>query len=293
MAVKGFMGQGYASNPMLDMRIYDINTVAQPNRVVPEAPTPEEPTDCDGTTSLSVETTEAMEDDFTASSLRIVTYWAGLWPLLHFFVDAPLAPDQIPEEHPAKPAQGKMLHFHTAKNLLGNIEQQEVYTLGDSSFGKPSDAIIGQQVALLATIIKGSLNLALIGLEIAATAGIAPAIVAFIASTVILTLAFFGMYHWYTQMMLEKGSWTHYTCFWVWLVLGLGFILQMVFNAVAALFLGLIAPMTPVAKVASEWLAGLNPFRAIASGAKLAFFYMLAMAVYCFDIAIRHLIQSF
>jgi hypothetical protein len=249
--------------------------------------------EADGTDSPPASITKEESQNLAAASLSIITYWTGWWPLLHFVVDVPLSPDQIPEEHPAKPAEGKALHFHTAKNLLGIIEQQEVYTLGDGSFGQPDDAITGQQVGLLSIIIRGTLLLSLIGLEVAVTAGIVPAIATFIASTVILTLTFVGMYHWYTLMMLEKGSWTHYTCFWVWLVLGLGFILQMVFNAGLAFFLGLIAPMTAVATVAAAWLAELNPFRAIAAGAKLAFFYMLALAIYCFDVAIRHLILSF
>ena len=40
------MGQGYGANPLLDMRIQDINVVSDPNKRLPEVP---EPAVADGT----------------------------------------------------------------------------------------------------------------------------------------------------------------------------------------------------------------------------------------------------
>jgi hypothetical protein len=283
-------GQRFGSNPLLDMRIHDINVMADPNKRIPAAPEPEV---ADGTVTPPDSAIQTADVDLSEAAVLILTYWTGPWPLLHFVVDVQVAPDYIPEGHPAKPAEGKMLHLSVAKNLLGITEEQDISVLGDGSFGEPSDEILSQDVHLLADVALVALNFALIGLEIASSVGNIPAMIAFIASTVILTLSFFGILNWFHDTMLEKGSWTHYECFHDWLIMGIVIAVNLLGLDILSLLPSFISPTTPMVDKATEWVEELSPFRTIAQNAKLAFFYMLAMMVCCFLAAIRHLVLSF
>jgi hypothetical protein len=284
------MSPGYSSNPLLDMRIHDITVVADPNRRLPAAP---EPVEADGIVNPPDSTIQTADADLSEAAVLILTYWTGPWPLLHFVVDVQVAPDYIPEGHPAKPAEGKMLHLSVAKNLLGITEEQDISVLGEGSFGEPSNEILSQDVHLLADLTLAALNFALIGLEIASSIGNIPAVVAFIASTVILTLSFFGILNWFHETMLEKASWTHYECFHDWLYIGIGIVAN-IFGSALLDFAGkFIEPQTPAIAKATEWVEELSPMRTIAQSAKLALFYMLAMAIACFIAATKHLVLSF
>ncbi len=300
----GVLGYRMDSYTLVDMRLHDVNVVADLNEQNPNSSTPpptrdppagetQSSVDYDGTSSSPKASMINADVDLSAASLRIATFWTGWWPLLHFVVDVSIAPDQVPAGHPAKPAEGKLIHISVAKNLFGITEDQQIEILGDGSFGQPSDEILNQQVDLLSGIMLGSLNLALIGLEIASSTGNAPAVASFIASTVILTLSFFGLVDWFQQKMLDEGKWTHYECFHQWLMIGLGIIINMLMVGALSMFLNFIDPLTPVATIALEWASEMAPIRTIAAGAKLAFFYLLAMAITSFLRALRHLIESF
>ncbi len=85
------LGQRYSTYSLVDMRIHDINVVADLTRHDPTAPDPDEPVDYDGTSTSSGEDsarvheqdTEAMTDQADAS---ISIYWTGPWPELHIDV---------------------------------------------------------------------------------------------------------------------------------------------------------------------------------------------------------------
>ena len=82
------MGLGYDSNPLLDMRIHDINVEADPNTHAPAGP---DPVEADGTTDGLVETVSddtIIEVDNTITDIvNMIESWWGLisfWPV--FFI---------------------------------------------------------------------------------------------------------------------------------------------------------------------------------------------------------------
>jgi hypothetical protein len=77
------MGQGYASNPLLDMRIHDITVVADPNRHAPAAP---DPVGADGTPegySPSSAAVSFVEMLIAMATANTYSWWTGWWPVLH------------------------------------------------------------------------------------------------------------------------------------------------------------------------------------------------------------------
>jgi hypothetical protein len=74
------MGQGYASNPLLDMRIHDINVVADPNRHAPAGP---DPVGADGTSTPIPNVYPAVDSRIQDAAATTSIWWTGWWPVLH------------------------------------------------------------------------------------------------------------------------------------------------------------------------------------------------------------------
>ena len=74
------MGQGYASNPLLDMRIHDINVEADPNKHAPAGP---DPVKADGTSQPKPESERRIEEYGIQGAAEIEPSWSGPWPLCH------------------------------------------------------------------------------------------------------------------------------------------------------------------------------------------------------------------
>ncbi len=273
---------------------YNLGDIRIKNIVVSEGlPTTSAPMYADATSHPPESTTDIIDLDLSQAIAMIAIYWTGWWPLLHFDFEVEVAPDNIPVGHPAKPAEGKFIVASAEKNILGITENQDITINGDGSFGQPSDEILNQNVQILTVIIQTSLNIALIGLEIAANTGNAPATALFVISTVALTFLFFGLIDWFHQKMLEKGSWNHYECFNNWLMIGVGILINIFALGAIGFLLNFISPMSPMQSKAVEWASELTPLRQIAQVGKLAFFYMIAMGIYCILAAMKHLVLSF
>ncbi|MFX0054126.1 MAG: hypothetical protein ACFFAX_01650 [Promethearchaeota archaeon] len=86
-------GQRYASNTLVDMRIHDINVVADLSQHAPDDPNPEEPIPLDGSGSIPDATVEEnrVQNFFDVAFAYIVPYWTleNFWPWLHIATDEP------------------------------------------------------------------------------------------------------------------------------------------------------------------------------------------------------------
>jgi hypothetical protein len=74
------MGQGYSLNPLLSMRIHDINVEADIMTSIPQIP---EPIEEDGTYFPESQPDPYVESTYTAAGLSTETWWTGWWPVLH------------------------------------------------------------------------------------------------------------------------------------------------------------------------------------------------------------------
>ncbi|MGV9169816.1 MAG: hypothetical protein ACOC38_07755 [Promethearchaeia archaeon] len=82
----GILGYRYKSYNLVDMRIHDINVVADLNAENPNAPEPGEPVEYDGTIQGYEPDSEAISFvDLLADSANANTesWWTGPWPVLH------------------------------------------------------------------------------------------------------------------------------------------------------------------------------------------------------------------
>ena len=86
------LGYCYSSCSLVDMRIHDINVVADLNRHDPAAPDSEEPAELDGTAEGVSETAESspavqhIVDSCVSVWNHVTTWWEGWWPRLHMSV---------------------------------------------------------------------------------------------------------------------------------------------------------------------------------------------------------------
>ncbi len=296
----GILGYRHSSYGLVDMRIHDINVVCDLSRRNPDYPDdpppsedPEEGLEFDGTETPSKQQEQQSDFDLQQALSEVVPDWTGPWPLLHYRFSIQIAPDYIPEGHPAKPAEGTVLNFHLAKNIMGQPETEELETHGDGSFGQPSDEVLNQQIDLFAEVCLNLMVPSLIGIEWASYSGNAPALAAFIASTVALTFAWDTSIKWFHDKMLSEGKWTHYDCAHDWWTRGISIIQTLFFTAVMGLVLNFVEPTSPVAGVFIVLLERIAPLRAIASGMILATVFLIALAVHCFLCGLSHLLASF
>ena len=103
-------GVRYSGNSLVDMRIHDITVIADVNALPPDTPPGEEPEpeEYDGTDEgrFTQEDLDNVDSDLDDAMAQVDIYWTGPWPLLHYEINAPLAPEYVPEGHPAKEAEG-------------------------------------------------------------------------------------------------------------------------------------------------------------------------------------------
>ncbi|NHJ15236.1 MAG: hypothetical protein EAX95_16260 [Candidatus Thorarchaeota archaeon] len=284
-------GLRYGSNPLLEMRIHDINLEVDLSRHDPNHPG--EKQDFDGTGYPDSKQISDTDTDLIAANEEVSFYWTGPWPLLHYVFGILICPESVPEGHPAKPAEGTTLHYHIAKNLLSQTESWDIHTEDDGSFGQPSDEILNQQVGFLGDVLVLVLIGALIGLEIAMHHGNIPMMVAMILDIVIASVTFFEMYDWFHEKMLSEGKWTHYECAHHWFILGLGLLCSTLGPFIIFGLVNFYEPMTPAAQVLADTAGEMAPVQAIAMDMKLAIIFLIAMAVACFYRAFLHLVRSF
>jgi hypothetical protein len=82
-------GQRYGSSPLVDMRIHDINVVADLNRHDPNDPNPEEPAEYDGTNEgryedpFSSQEVSSFWSDLENVCSQTASWWEGAWPRIH------------------------------------------------------------------------------------------------------------------------------------------------------------------------------------------------------------------
>jgi hypothetical protein len=83
------LGYRYSHYNLVDMRIHDINVEADLNRHNPNAPSPDDPVESDGTAqgSVSEDAKRTAGGGFTeASNQLVIMFWTPGWPMLNFKV---------------------------------------------------------------------------------------------------------------------------------------------------------------------------------------------------------------
>ena len=106
-------GQRYGINSLVDMRIHDINVVADLSRHNPGNPNPDGPLEFDGTTDASPAAKSKVNDYGTLGASVVEHEWSGPWPLLHIICNY---------------AQGIFgLAFHVTVDLLGQLQVVNFY----------------------------------------------------------------------------------------------------------------------------------------------------------------------
>jgi len=221
------MGQGYALNPILGMRIHDINVEADPNKRVPTEP---EPVEADGTTpgSVSETDTETIESDMEVGFSLLSVYWTGPWPLLHFVTEVEVVPENLPPTHPAKPSEGKTLTMHTARNLLRETEINDVSADGgtqDLFSGEWGEILI---LDILLTFMTTPARLVAAVVENAAWTGNGPLLLISVAvMTALLVIAYKVAYD-FTMAKIESGNWSYSDAGFVWVWLAVSLLLSLI-----------------------------------------------------------------
>ncbi len=107
------LGQRASSYTLVDVRVHDINVVADLSRHDPTAPDTDEPVDYDGTIkgTATPEPEATFQTDLDKVNAELQLYWTGPWPELHFVRERP--PDcQHPEVEPS---------FHGKRDLLDQV----------------------------------------------------------------------------------------------------------------------------------------------------------------------------
>jgi hypothetical protein len=110
------MGQGYGSNPLLDMRIHDINVEAEILRNIPQIPDPD---GADGTAKGATETDDsAVEEQSFLNDLnnlleQLVWWWEGWWPRIHTMISF------------SSPAGGSTL-MHVSVDILLDFQVEDL-----------------------------------------------------------------------------------------------------------------------------------------------------------------------
>jgi len=257
----GVTVHAYDDYALLDMRIHDINIQVNVRTAPPdiEEPPPGEdpiPITYDGTTSPSEEETLQAETQMEMGLAALNVYWTGPWPLLHIVAEYNIIPENLPEDHPAKGAEGKKVSMHIAKNLLRETEQSDVSSAGDNQI-LFSQGEIGEIIYL--TII---FDLLLWGAQIAASqvenavwTGNLPVFVIGIAiMTALLVIAFKVAWD-FTISKIESGEWNWLEAAAVWAWLAISIILGTLgFSNVVELFLLLLGfiPREPLTRAMSK-----------------------------------------
>lgn len=138
----------YVDYNLVYMKTHDINLAADLTALDPNAPSP-----YDGTGTIPPSEEQELHSGLSDAALSINIYWTGWWPLLHFEFCIDLVPEDIPEGHPAKDAEGASLYGHIAKNLLRETEEEELTILDYGELEPESNEILNQQVGAIGGLI--------------------------------------------------------------------------------------------------------------------------------------------
>lgn len=109
------LGYRHYHHSLVDMRIHDINVVADLNRHNPNAPNPDDPVDSDGTATgykpalAAISFVDMLIDMATANT---ISWWTGWWPLLHTRTTSTLA-------------SGAFCAYQVAVDLFGTPQLEE------------------------------------------------------------------------------------------------------------------------------------------------------------------------
>ncbi|NWF95803.1 MAG: hypothetical protein HXY34_06640 [Candidatus Thorarchaeota archaeon] len=105
--------QRYQSYNLVDMRVQDINVVADLNKADPNSPNPTEPVESDGTPKGKAEATRTAqvyaESKMADANSAIMVYWTGWWPLVHFVIEYGVV-------------SGVYVSVHITADILGSID---------------------------------------------------------------------------------------------------------------------------------------------------------------------------
>jgi len=286
------VGQRSNSYTLVDMRIHDVNLVADLTRHDPPAPDPEDPVDYDGTRTPPAYD-RARADQEAAQAMDVVDpYWTGPWPLLHYQYSLQLVPSNVPAGHPAFAMAGLTLLVHVAKNILGYVEILDVTTSGDGSFLQPSDPIRSIAYNIIIGLINIDIRLSAYAFEIAAESGCIPALVA--ATVCLATSIGLLIYEMttYSNSMIAKGAWTEFDacCFYIFwgaltLLNALGF-------SVLVTIRNLLYGPNPAQEL-EEAAAEVKGPSGIFLSSKVALCVLLGISIWCFVVAYDHLVKSF
>jgi len=193
------LGYRYSHYNLVDMRIHDINVIADLGATKPlDAPQVVEG-EADGSEQAfsprSVTTVDAHLVDATNA---VAIYWTGWWPLLHILVSSPVI-------------------FHMAVDLLGN---SEVYESSDS--GTNEEDFNNAKQKWLFGLEMGLWTLALI--ITCAVAEKIPTVwlaIAAIAGVMAITLALAWVH---SHQLVDNGIWTAGGASWFFLLLSLTYL---------------------------------------------------------------------
>ncbi|NWF94812.1 MAG: hypothetical protein HXY34_01585 [Candidatus Thorarchaeota archaeon] len=198
------LGQRVDYYSLVDMRVQDINVVADLNRHEPNAPNPTEPAEHDGTGSPTSPQQAGADVRLTQAARCLTVYWTGWWPLLHMVVVHELA----------HPQTTLTLHTHTAKNLLGQTEYSSCSITGDAGVLGPADEDDEWMDTHLQTIVSDvlmmSITLAAGLLESAVRSPTPNPALIVVASALLTTAALLAVTlpSVFALYMVNKGEWT-------------------------------------------------------------------------------------
>ena len=275
-------GLGYCSYNLVQMRIDDINVVADLNEHDPNAPSvppptqdpsPQESQDYDGTASPTLSESSHVSLDLSSAMAQVICYWTGPWPLLHVVINQP-----VPH------ASGQLVaSVHTVKNLLGVTEYSACSVTGDAANPSPDF-----DVGLWAWLIDEVFSLPLIA-TLQLSCGYAESIirsgaeinpVLAVSAGVIMASAAMTAYFapvLYALYLVDNGQWSKadafwflWSCGWNYVAVGFALIAGTVISSLVTKLTGVnvgairdflmttLARFDPVAKILQfSWLANI------------------------------------
>ena len=177
------LGYRYSSYNLVDMRIHDINVVADLTRSKPQGAPPVEDGDADGTEQTYSPTILQIVDQLLIEAIsNVIVYWTGWWPRLHIVISSTTV-------------------FHMSVDLLGTTE------LYDSSSEGANEEDFNN--ALLVAEFSAVNGLWMVALIMACAAAEKMPTGWWGIAGIILTMFATAAFAWYmSHQMVDNGQWT-------------------------------------------------------------------------------------
>jgi hypothetical protein len=114
------LGYRYSHYNLVNMRIHDINVVADLNAHDPNAPNPDEPVEHDGTYESRIKSAKTAAGPYVTNAESSVTfYWTGWWPWCHITVYLVTSPACTLDMHVKVDLIGSFEVVDTRSNFFG------------------------------------------------------------------------------------------------------------------------------------------------------------------------------